>query len=74
TVFPTHVTRRVQCLQSPRPVLFHLPFSRTFTHWEVEKENELLIKHLRNQIEGKNLAEVAAFLESVRNRKATGKE
>ncbi|RIA99390.1 hypothetical protein C1645_811643 [Glomus cerebriforme] len=30
TIFPTHfITCRVQCLQSPKSDLFHLPFSRT---------------------------------------------
>ncbi|PKY58937.1 DUF1703-domain-containing protein [Rhizophagus irregularis] len=30
TIFPTHfIIRQIQCLQSPRSNLFHLPFSRT---------------------------------------------
>ncbi|RIA91896.1 hypothetical protein C1645_875149 [Glomus cerebriforme] len=81
TVFPTHfVTRRVQCLQSPRPDLFHLPFSRTFKHWkEYKQENELMGNQLgetRKQLEAKEklLAVLVEVQQPERKRKATEEE
>ena len=51
TVFPTHfVTRRVQCLQSPKSDLFHLSFSRRTLANERPKS-----EYLNSQLEAKNL-------------------
>ncbi|CAG8758977.1 14031_t:CDS:2, partial [Rhizophagus irregularis] len=60
TVFPTHfVTRRVQCLQSPRSDLFHLPFSRTLRTrkpWmDLRQENVLLKNKLKAVQKGAEL-------------------
>ncbi|CAB4438675.1 unnamed protein product [Rhizophagus irregularis] len=79
TIFPTHfVTHQVQCLQSPRSDLFHLPFSRTLRTrkpWmDLRQENVLLKNKLKAVQKGAELERkkttVGAFAEKIKDHDA----